>query len=66
MINFTYKRRSVWQEIKQDLKITTPFAIATFILSFFIPLTFLAFMGLCVVPALIIKTIIRFKRGDYK
>ena len=61
-----YKGRTLWQEIKEDIKILTPFALIAMILGCYISLTPMAFIGLCVAPALVIKTIIRWRRGDYK
>ena len=62
----SYKGRTIWQEIKLDIKIITPFALIAMILGCYIPLTPMAFIGFCVAPALVIKTIIRWRRGDYK
>ncbi len=61
-----FKGRTIWQEIKLDIKIITPFAILAMILVNYVPLTPVAFIGFCVAPALVIKTIIRWRRGDYK
>ena len=60
------KERNLWDEIKLNFKIALPFGIIAMIIDTFIPLTFLAFMGFVVGPSMIVKTIIRFKRGDYK
>ena len=66
MFKITYKDRTLWQEIKEDLKIIWPWAILAMVLDTIFGLTPMAFMGFCVAPALIIKMVIRYKRGDYK
>lgn len=63
---FSYRGRTIWQDVKEDLWIITPFVILVMTVELFVPLTPLAFIGFTAGPALIVKTIIRYRRGDYR